>query len=221
MAAASMDVNIDIHRFEVMEHVGVAVVGGGQSGLAAAQAHVQAGLKPLVLEASERVAGRGRGRRRQALRQPAPVLGARFRALPGLPCGGTRTATRTATRSSLPGPARLPPGRHPARPRHAHAAGVARPGGRSLRRSARRGPARAPHRLHRPGRREGHRGGRVTSRHGWAALAPRRRLAHPPRGSRSQGWSGSEACPRTPCAGLAGWDAERAARRPARHLSRR
>ncbi|MFE5627531.1 NAD(P)-binding protein [Streptomyces virginiae] len=40
-----------------MEHVEAVVIGGGQSGLATAHALVGAGLKPVVLEASDRAAG--------------------------------------------------------------------------------------------------------------------------------------------------------------------
>ncbi|MFJ7260369.1 flavin-containing monooxygenase [Streptomyces globosus] len=67
-----------------MQHVDVAVIGGGQSGLAAAQALVRAGLEPLVLEASERAAGSW-PRYYDSLTLFSP---ARFSALPGLPFGG-------------------------------------------------------------------------------------------------------------------------------------
>ncbi|MEU8349369.1 FAD-dependent oxidoreductase, partial [Streptomyces sp. NPDC048845] len=40
-----------------MEDVDVAVIGGGQSGLAAAHALLGQGLEPVVLEASGRAAG--------------------------------------------------------------------------------------------------------------------------------------------------------------------
>ncbi|GGW72616.1 flavin-containing monooxygenase [Streptomyces xantholiticus] len=40
-----------------MEHVDVAVIGGGQSGLATAYELIRRGLKPVVLEASDRAAG--------------------------------------------------------------------------------------------------------------------------------------------------------------------
>ncbi|MFK4222546.1 FAD-dependent oxidoreductase [Streptomyces sp. NPDC019890] len=40
-----------------MEHVDVAVIGGGQSGLATAYELSRRRLKPVVLEASDRVAG--------------------------------------------------------------------------------------------------------------------------------------------------------------------
>ena len=40
-----------------MEHIDVAVIGGGQSGLATAHALLRRGLRPVVLEASDRAAG--------------------------------------------------------------------------------------------------------------------------------------------------------------------
>ncbi|TWD12923.1 pyridine nucleotide-disulfide oxidoreductase [Streptomyces sp. T12] len=40
-----------------MEHIDVAVIGGGQSGLATAHALLHRGLRPVVLEASDRTAG--------------------------------------------------------------------------------------------------------------------------------------------------------------------
>lgn len=55
-----MSVNIDIHQIQgigIVERVDVAVIGGGQSGLAAAHALRGQGLQPVVLEASERAAG--------------------------------------------------------------------------------------------------------------------------------------------------------------------
>ncbi|MFJ7777628.1 flavin-containing monooxygenase [Streptomyces yangpuensis] len=67
-----------------MEHVEVAVIGGGQSGLAAAHALVRAGLKPLVLEASNQAAGSW-PRYYDSLTLFSP---ARFSALPGVPFGG-------------------------------------------------------------------------------------------------------------------------------------
>ncbi|MEV7169308.1 NAD(P)/FAD-dependent oxidoreductase [Streptomyces sp. NPDC093224] len=67
-----------------MEHVEAAVIGGGQSGLAAAHALVRAGLKPVVLEASDRAAGSW-PRYYDSLTLFSP---ARFSALPGLPFGG-------------------------------------------------------------------------------------------------------------------------------------
>ncbi|SDN07508.1 FAD-dependent oxidoreductase [Streptomyces wuyuanensis] len=71
MASDSMNVNIDICRiWGFMEHVEVAVIGGGQSGLAAAYALCERGLKPVVLEASEEA-----GRLLAALlRRPHPLL---------------------------------------------------------------------------------------------------------------------------------------------------
>jgi len=41
----------------LMQHIHVAVIGGGQSGLAAAHALLRRGLRPVVLEASDRAAG--------------------------------------------------------------------------------------------------------------------------------------------------------------------
>ncbi len=40
-----------------MAHIDVAVMGGGQSGLAAAHALLRRGLRPVALEASDRTAG--------------------------------------------------------------------------------------------------------------------------------------------------------------------
>ncbi|WP_372453154.1 NAD(P)-binding protein [Streptomyces avidinii] len=59
MAPVSIDVNIDIHLIPgvVVECVEAVVIGGGQSGLAAAHGLVRAGLKPVVPEAPERVGG--------------------------------------------------------------------------------------------------------------------------------------------------------------------
>ncbi|MFD4586061.1 hypothetical protein ACFWOY_31775 [Streptomyces sp. NPDC058423] len=60
MASVSMNVNIDIRRnwgVRFMEHVDVAVIGGGQSGVAAACALRERGLMPVVPEASEKPAG--------------------------------------------------------------------------------------------------------------------------------------------------------------------
>ncbi|MEW1633639.1 NAD(P)/FAD-dependent oxidoreductase [Streptomyces sp. NPDC093801] len=67
-----------------MEHVEVAVIGGWQSGLAAAHALVRSGLKPLVLEASSQAAGSW-PRYYDSLTLFSP---ARFSALPGVPFGG-------------------------------------------------------------------------------------------------------------------------------------
>jgi putative flavoprotein involved in K+ transport len=64
MASVLIDVNIDIHRIQglVMEYVDVAVIGGGQSGPAAAHALLRRGLQPVVLEIALDAAGRPRQR---------------------------------------------------------------------------------------------------------------------------------------------------------------
>lgn len=67
-----------------MEHVEAVVIGGGQSGLATAHALVQGGVKPVVLEASDRAAGSW-PRYYDTLTLFSP---ARFSALPGMPFGG-------------------------------------------------------------------------------------------------------------------------------------
>ncbi|MFE7183039.1 flavin-containing monooxygenase [Streptomyces erythrochromogenes] len=67
-----------------MEHVDVAVIGGGQSGLAAAQALARRGRTPVVLEASDRAAGSW-PHYYDSLTLFSP---ARFSALPGMPLGG-------------------------------------------------------------------------------------------------------------------------------------
>ncbi|MFI8392995.1 flavin-containing monooxygenase [Streptomyces sp. NPDC085540] len=67
-----------------MEHVEAVVIGAGQSGLATAHALVGAGLRPVVLEASERAAGSW-PRYYDSLTLFSP---ARFSALPGMPFGG-------------------------------------------------------------------------------------------------------------------------------------
>ncbi|MCB5164938.1 NAD(P)-binding domain-containing protein [Streptomyces bambusae] len=67
-----------------MEHVEAVVIGGGQSGLAAAHALARAGVKPVVLEASERAAGSW-PQYYDSLTLFSP---ARFSALPGMPFGG-------------------------------------------------------------------------------------------------------------------------------------
>lgn len=86
MAPVSIDVNIDIHLTlgVAVEHVEAVVIGGGQSGLATAHALVRAGLKPVVLEASDRAAGSW-PRYYDSLTLFSP---ARFSALPGMPFGG-------------------------------------------------------------------------------------------------------------------------------------
>ncbi|MFD5474574.1 flavin-containing monooxygenase [Streptomyces sp. NPDC127105] len=67
-----------------MEQVDVAVIGGGQSGLAAAHALRRQGLQPVVLEASEQAAGSW-PRYYDSLTLFSP---ARYSSLPGLPFGG-------------------------------------------------------------------------------------------------------------------------------------
>lgn len=67
-----------------MEHVDVAVIGGGQSGLAAAYALRERGLKPVVLEASGKPAGSW-PHYYDSLTLFSP---ARYSSLPGMPFGG-------------------------------------------------------------------------------------------------------------------------------------
>ncbi|MET9988365.1 NAD(P)/FAD-dependent oxidoreductase [Streptomyces enissocaesilis] len=67
-----------------MEQFDVVVVGGGQSGLAAAEALVREGLRPVVLEASDHATGSW-PRYYDSLTLFSP---ARFSSLPGLPFGG-------------------------------------------------------------------------------------------------------------------------------------
>ncbi|MEU1861800.1 flavin-containing monooxygenase [Streptomyces gardneri] len=67
-----------------MEHVDVAVIGGGQSGLAAAYHLRREGLTPVVLEASGQTAGSW-PRYYDSLTLFSP---ARYSSLPGLPFGG-------------------------------------------------------------------------------------------------------------------------------------
>ncbi|WP_340557748.1 flavin-containing monooxygenase [Streptomyces sp. GSL17-111] len=67
-----------------MKQVDVAVIGGGQSGLAAARAVLRHGLTPVVLEASDRPGGSW-PRYYDSLTLFSP---ARYSALPGLPFGG-------------------------------------------------------------------------------------------------------------------------------------
>lgn len=66
------------------EHVDIAIIGGGQSGLAAARAAGARGLKPVILEASEQPTGSW-PRYYGSLTLFSP---ARFSALPGLPFDG-------------------------------------------------------------------------------------------------------------------------------------
>ncbi|AYV26247.1 putative oxidoreductase CzcO [Streptomyces sp. ADI95-16] len=67
-----------------MERIDVAVIGGGQAGLATAHALTQQGLRPVVLEASDRTAGSW-PRYYDSLTLFSP---ARYSSLPGLPFGG-------------------------------------------------------------------------------------------------------------------------------------
>lgn len=67
-----------------MEQIDVAVIGGGQSGLAAAYALRGYGLRPVVLEASERAAGSW-PRYYDSLTLFSP---ARYSSLPGMPFPG-------------------------------------------------------------------------------------------------------------------------------------
>ncbi len=80
-----MNVNIDVYRnWVLMEYVDVAVIGGGQSGLAAAHALLRHGLRPVVLEASDRTAGSW-PRYYDSLTLFSP---ARYSSLPGIPFPG-------------------------------------------------------------------------------------------------------------------------------------
>ncbi|WP_328828824.1 NAD(P)/FAD-dependent oxidoreductase [Streptomyces sp. NBC_00252] len=67
-----------------MEHVDVAVIGGGQSGLATAHALRRRGIEPVVLEASDRAVGSW-PRYYDSLTLFSP---ARYSALPGMPFPG-------------------------------------------------------------------------------------------------------------------------------------
>lgn len=67
-----------------MEHIDVVVIGGGQSGLAAAHALLRHGLRPVVLEASGRAAGSW-PRYYDSLTLFSP---ARYSSLPGMPFPG-------------------------------------------------------------------------------------------------------------------------------------
>ncbi|MFD8469498.1 FAD-dependent oxidoreductase [Streptomyces cyaneofuscatus] len=84
------------------EHINVAVIGGGQSGLATARALLGRGLQPMVVEASDRAAGSGR-RSYDSLTLFSP---ARWNSLPAVPFPApTGTAARIATRPSPTSPA--------------------------------------------------------------------------------------------------------------------
>ncbi|MFB7651553.1 MULTISPECIES: flavin-containing monooxygenase [unclassified Streptomyces] len=67
-----------------MEHIDVAVIGGGQSGLATADALLRRGLRPLVLEASDRAVGSW-PHYYDSLTLFSP---ARYSSLPGMPFPG-------------------------------------------------------------------------------------------------------------------------------------
>ncbi|MGA5215222.1 flavin-containing monooxygenase [Streptomyces cinereoruber] len=67
-----------------MEHIDVAVIGGGQSGPAAAHTLAREGLRPVVLESGKQAAGSW-PRYYDSLTLFSP---ARYSALPGLPFGG-------------------------------------------------------------------------------------------------------------------------------------
>ncbi|GKQ41960.1 NAD(P)/FAD-dependent oxidoreductase [Streptomyces sp. A012304] len=67
-----------------MEHIDVAVIGGGQAGLATAHALLRCGLRPVVLEASDRAAGSW-PRYYDSLTLFSP---ARYSSLPGMPFPG-------------------------------------------------------------------------------------------------------------------------------------
>ncbi|MEU3684310.1 FAD-dependent oxidoreductase [Streptomyces sp. NPDC030592] len=67
-----------------MEHIDVAVIGGGQSGLATAHALLRRGLRPVVLEASDRTAGSW-PHYYDSLTLFSP---ARYSSLPGMPFPG-------------------------------------------------------------------------------------------------------------------------------------
>ncbi|MEU3051075.1 hypothetical protein ABZ705_32060 [Streptomyces sp. NPDC006984] len=69
-----------------MEDVDVAVIGGGQSGLAAAHSLLCEGLRPVVLEASD-AAAKSWPRYDDSLPLFSP---ARYRSLPGMPFPGDR-----------------------------------------------------------------------------------------------------------------------------------
>ncbi|MEU7313197.1 NAD(P)/FAD-dependent oxidoreductase [Streptomyces sp. NPDC007083] len=68
-----------------MEHIDVAVIGGGQSGLATTHALLRRGLRPMVLEASGHTAGSW-PRYYDSLTLFSP---ARYSSLPGMPFPGT------------------------------------------------------------------------------------------------------------------------------------
>ncbi|MEF9905587.1 FAD-dependent oxidoreductase [Streptomyces sp. P9-A2] len=67
-----------------MEHIDVAVIGGGQSGLATAHALLRRGLRPVVLEASGRAVGSW-PRYYDSLTLLSPT---RYSSLPGMPFPG-------------------------------------------------------------------------------------------------------------------------------------
>ncbi|WP_030611013.1 hypothetical protein [Streptomyces sclerotialus] len=77
-----------------MEHFDIAIIGGGQSDLAAAHAVRERGLQPVVLEASAQAAGSW-PRYYDSLTLFSP---ARYNSLPGLPFGAMAIATRIATK---------------------------------------------------------------------------------------------------------------------------
>lgn len=87
MASILIGVNIDIHRTQgdsLVEHIDVTVIGGGQSGLATAHALLRRGLRPVVLEASDRAAGSW-PHYYDSLTLFSP---ARYSSLPGMPFPG-------------------------------------------------------------------------------------------------------------------------------------
>ena len=89
-----------------MERIDVAVIGGGQSGLAAAHTLLRHKLQPMVLEASGGTAGSW-PRYYDSLTLFSP---ARYSSLPGMPFpGADPAATRTVTKSSPTSP-RTPSG---------------------------------------------------------------------------------------------------------------
>lgn len=77
-----------------MEHLDVAVIGGGESGLAAAYALRKQGLKPVMLEASGRTAGSWPHYYDSLTLLPRPVTAP----CPACPSVAIRSSTRTETR---------------------------------------------------------------------------------------------------------------------------